>query len=92
MVRLVNCPAGLGRIAKARVLERRRCDYRRRIWVNDTAWAARVAEGFAALYPSYALTGLESERHTIPCSLRSACSSPDTQPKTFGSPSSVWTK
>jgi hypothetical protein len=28
----------------------------------------------------------------MPCFLRSACSSPDTQPKTFGSPSSFWTK
>ena len=28
----------------------------------------------------------------MPCFLKSACSSPDTQPKTFGSSSSFWTK
>ena len=35
---------------------------------------------------------LRPRHQMMPCFLRSACSSPDTQPKTFGSPSSSWTK
>jgi hypothetical protein len=35
---------------------------------------------------------VESGLQMMPCFLRSACSSPDTQPNTFGSPSSFWTK
>jgi hypothetical protein len=34
----------------------------------------------------------EADFQMMPCFRSSACSSPDTQPKTFGSPSSFWTK
>jgi hypothetical protein len=33
-------------------------------------------------------TDLKAENHMMPCFLRSACSSPDTHPNIFGSPSS----
>src|SRR5262245_52895245 len=57
-------------------------------------WSAALgqAAGQRVVSQFELLPRVESGLQMMPCFLRSACSSPDTQPKTFGSPSSFWTK